>query len=393
MVSRLIKSFFQIFRQIAFRAKPEVVFYSPQHFNRSTMGVNPYFEPMIDLCRKTGIRYICLEEPASTSYPADKKFIPADVFVYLLWLIHKICINGLGWSLHKTDKFAGRILDNITFHRLRAKTYITISNSLIDVLGEINPEGNVYDYQHGIIYYGHPGYFLSADELRPEFKLKNRRVLLWGELYKNNLRRLPGIADSEEKFIVAGYPMYSHHNINRNATTKSILVSMQFTSDISPKVTDGILEMLYEFIAEAVKQGYKVLLKHHPRFAGEVNLDYLMKRYEGKVTVTDRPINEIVQKIKIHVTWSSTTAMEYASYGIPTIFLRDQRFDWATEMFYGQYNYPLYDKMTYAEVLERVVSDAIYHEDCTMIKDWYNSAYAPLNNELILKILKGELFK
>lgn len=393
MIKGLIKSCCQIFWQIAFGRRPDVIFYSPRLFNRSSRGTNPYFEPLVKLCQENGISYLCLEEPAHTPYPEDHKCTKADALLWLLWLEHKICINGLKWSLHRSDKFAGRFFDFITFHRLRAKTYITISNSLVDALGEMNPNGNVYDYQHGIIYYGHQGYFLNEDELRPEFKIKNRHVLLWGDLYKKNLRTLPDIADSDDKFIVVGYPMYAERNIDRGEMSKSILVSMQFTSDISSERADGMLDMLDEFLATAVAHGYKVLLKHHPRFANEVDLGSLIKKYDGEVELTAMPLDIAARHIKLHVTWGSTTAMEYASYGIPTIFLRDCRFDWATELFYGQYCYPLYDNTSYEEVLKRVDDKANYDSDCATIKQWYESAYAPLNKELLVKILKGDLNK
>ncbi|MCM1139290.1 MAG: hypothetical protein NC453_12040 [Muribaculum sp.] len=390
MIKGVIKSAFQIFRHITFGKNPDVIFYSPQHFNRSSKGLNPYFEPLVELCKKNGISYLCFEEPAITPYPSDSSCIRADVFVWLLWLIHKICINGFKWSLHKADRAAGKIIDFITFHRLRAKTYITISNSLIDVLGEINPIGNVYDYQHGIIYHGHPGYFINNEDLRPEFKIKNRRVLLWGNLYKKNLINLPGIDNPEDKFIVVGYPMYNEVKIQRKDVPKTILVSMQFTSDIAPETSNGMLSMLDEFASVAVELGNTILLKHHPRFAGEIDLTPLINKYNGHIAITTQSLKELVPKIKIHVTWGSTTAMEYASYGIPTIFLRDKRFDWATEMFYGQYNYPLYDNISYDVVLKQIENEETYSSDCNVVKQWYDSAYSTLDKSLLLKILNGE---
>ncbi len=59
-------------------------------------------------------------------------------------------------------------------------------------------------------------------------------------------------------------------------------------------------------------------------------------------------------------------------------------------MFYGQYQYPLYDNMSYSEVLHRAEDEKNYRDDCATIKKWYNSAYAPLNKGMLLKILKGE---
>lgn len=392
MIKGFLVSFFKLSRQILLRKKPDVILYYPQLFNRSKEGENPYFKSIINLCNTNNIKYLVLEEPAyRCGFPRNPKSIPADSIYWFVGIFHKILIKGFKMSLHDADKRIGKLLDFLSFHQLRAKTFITISNSMIDVLGEINPYGDVYDFQHGIIYFGHTGYFLSPDKLRPEFLIKNRRVLLWGDLYKNNLKNLPGGLNSEEKFIVVGYPMYKRIEMNELFVEKIILVSLQFTSDISKEVSSGIFEMLDEFASEATSQGYTLILKHHPRFNNEVDLNPLLEKYKGSVEISTESIDSLSTKIKLHVTWGSTTAFEYAAYGIPTYFLRDERLDWATEIFYGQYKYPMYNNMSASEVLERIDSYALYHEDRAIIKEWYESAYSPFNDELMVKILKGEI--
>lgn len=293
-------------------------------------------------------------------------------------------------SLHEADKKAGKILDIVTIHKLRAKTYITISNSMIDVLGEINPNGNVYDLQHGIIYYGHPGYFLNNEQLRPEFLMGNRRVLLWGELYKKNLEKLPSGIDPDDKFIVVGYPLYKHIEIAEPTGLKQVMVSMQFTSDLGSEVNAAMLQMLEEFVDEACAQGYEVLLKHHPRFNNEVDLQPLINRFNGKVRITSEPLDKLALEVKLHVTWGSTTALEYAAYGVPTYFLHDQRFDWASDIFYAQYSYPLYQHISSSEMFNRLNDASKYEEDRMEVKQWYESAYSPLDEAMLLKILKGD---
>ncbi len=381
----------QLMRIIFSRSRVDVIFYYPQLFNRSADGTNPYFKPLIDICKKNDIKYIALEEPApGCGRPRDSHSIYADAIYWFVWLMHKILIRWLHLSLHEADQKAGNILDTITFHRLRAKTYITISNSMIDVLGEINPRGNVYDLQHGIIYFGHLGYFIDKERLRPEFLVTNRRVLLWGNLYKKNLRKLPQGINADDKFIVGGYPLYQQITASAPCNNKRILVSLQFTCDLQPDVLNGMKEMLDEFVAEACNYGYEILLKHHPRFANEVDLSPLIAQYADQVKLTTDSLTELAQKVKLHVTWGSTTTMEFAAYGIPTFLLRDYRFDWATEMFYAQYSYPLYDGMTLSDVLKRIDSHSEYTKDSNIIKEWYESAYSPLNENLLLKILKGE---
>lgn len=388
----LLRSLGQFSGHILSGRSVDVVFYYPDHFNRSADGDNPFFKPLKELCRRNGIEYLCLEESAIDGrYPTDRSSIKADVLFWFVWLMHKVMTKGLGKSFHVSDKASGRLFDILTFGRFRAKTYITIANSMIDVLGEINPYGNVYDLQHGIIYRGHPGYFAESGGLREPFLLHNRRVLLWGSLYKRNLKNLPDGIDPDDKFIVVGYPMYREIEVADSDKKKRIMVSLQFTGDIDADTSAGMMEMLEEFIEEAVSQGYEVLMKHHPRFAGEVDMAPLLEKYAGRVSLITRPLDELAGDVRLHVTWGSTTTMEYAAYGVPTLFLRDNRFDWATDMFYGQYAYPLYDGMTAADVLTRASDPDAYGRDCKTVKEWYESAYSPLNEGLLLKILKGDI--
>jgi hypothetical protein len=389
MLKGLIRSFFALGRQILRGNKPDVVFYYPRHFNRTVDGTNPYFKPLIELCKNNSINYIALEEPAA-GYPSDSHSIKADVFVYFTLVMHRILMNSRGLTQHEADKRIGKLIDVLTFHRLRAKTYITISNSMIDVLGELNPCGNVYDMQHGIIYCGHPGYFLSENELKPVFKIENRRVLLWGSLYKNNLRELPGDIDLDKKFIVAGYPLYKQIDATSTIKDKVIMVSLQFTGDISPEKSYHLMEMLEQFADTAIKEDYSLILKHHPRFADEVDLNTLLQKYNGRIILTKDSLDELARKSMLHVTWGSTTTFEYAAYGVPTFFLYDGVFDWASNLFYEQYLYPLYKGMSAEQVLNRISESEDYIADCKAVKVWYEAAYSPLNEDLLLKILKGE---
>lgn len=79
MLRGLIQSFWALTKRVASHGKPDVVFYYPRHFNRAADGTNPYFRPLIELCKDNGIKYIALEEPAA-GYPSDKASIKADFF-------------------------------------------------------------------------------------------------------------------------------------------------------------------------------------------------------------------------------------------------------------------------------------------------------------------------
>lgn len=390
----IFKSFIDLTKYILFSRKSDVIFFYPQHFNRSKEGDNPYFRPIVNLCKEIQLDVLLIEEPdlSSTCYPRDSKALKFDLITVVEILTRKLLFKiHPSYSQETIDGYVAKIFSIITFNKFKVKCIFTISNSNIRFLSSINNSVNIYDLQHGIIYSGHSGYFNKKGELHNVLKRPNVKILIWGDLYKNNINQFPGSVKCEDKFIVVGYPLYKRIEMNELFAEKKILISLQITSDISKEISYGILEMLEEFASEAISKGYYLILKHHPRFNNEVDLNPLMEKFNGNIEISTETIDSLSKIIKLQVTWGSTTALEYAAYGIPTYFLRDDRFDWATEIFYGQYKYPLYNNMSASEVLERIDSDALYHEDRAIIKEWYESAYSPFNNELMVKILKGEI--
>ena len=146
--------------------------------------------------------------------------------------------------------------------------------------------------------------------------------------------------------------------------------------------------MLYECLEQLEQSGRKVLLKHHPRFNNEVDLSDIITKYPF-VEFTSKPLVELVPFTLFHITWSSTTSFEYANWGVPTYFLIDEVLPYGTTIFYEQYRYPLYESMSLLEVLMRMADRQVYKNDCKIVKEWYDSAYAPFDKQQILKILTG----
>ena len=45
--------------------------------------------------------------------------------------------------------------------------------------------------------------------------------------------------------------------------------------------------------------------------------------------------------------------------------------------------------MSLLEVGTRIADKQVYEEDCEVVKEWYDSAYASFNRQQVLKILTG----
>lgn len=384
----ILKSFFQLTKHILFGKKLDVLLYYPQHFNRSIKGTNPYFDPIVEICKENGLRYLILEEPdAGTFNPRDPQCVKADVFFYVVTIIRKL-MGGIhkGETLLEIDTRVAHILDIITFHKFRAKRYITISCSMIDVLAELSPMSVVYDYQHGVIYNGHPAYLVEKDRLEPSFTRINRRVLLWGILYRHMFKGVLSEEALYERTRVVGYPINSAINITYQVKN-CIIISLQITSD-SEIWYLHLPKMLYDCLEQLKNFGGKVFLKHHPRFNNEVDLGDITVKYPF-VEFTSKSLAELVSQTLFHITWSSTTCFEYANYGIPTYFLTDSVMHHGQTIFYEQYKYPLYAGMSLIDVMKRISNNKVYDEDCRVVKEWYDSAYAPFDKQQMLQILIG----
>ena len=54
--------------------KPRVLFYYPQHFNRTDQGTNPFFDKLLETCDRHGVAYRLYEEPdRATDKPRNTK--------------------------------------------------------------------------------------------------------------------------------------------------------------------------------------------------------------------------------------------------------------------------------------------------------------------------------
>lgn len=388
MIGDILKSLAQFTKHILFGKRPDVILFYPQHFNRSVDGTNLYFAPLVKLCRDNALHYLEMEEPdGGTPQPRDPQCMKADVFFWFVTALRKLIRScNQNKSQVVVDKQIARVIDFLTFHKLRAKCYVTMSNSMIDVLAEINPEGIAYDYQHGIIYNAHEGYFVKKNMLTLSHTLANRRILLWGDMYKKCFTAVQTPFNAEKQIKVVGYPITTA--VIEQKERKTIVICLQFRSEGSYELHANMHDMLCECLDVLKKYNYKVLLKHHPRFNDVYDLSDITQKY-GFAEYTDSQMQELAEEAFLQITWNSTTIFEYANYSIPSFLLTDERLDWGETTFYRQYYYPLYHNEKLESVMERIASKESYERDCVTVKNWYDSAYAPFDKNLMLKILKG----
>lgn len=373
-----------------FGKRPDVILYYPQHFNRSKDGTNPYFAPIIDVCKENGLRYLMLEEPDDgTSNPRDPQCMKADFFFLVTIIMRKVlrlcCKNK---SIHEIDYLIGRIWSILALGKLKAKTYICISNSMHEVLAGLNPRGMAYDYQHGVIQNGQKGFFESEGKLNGMFDIPNVGVMLWGAVYKKSFAMSLSAERLNNIVKVVGYPIATSKIVEKREKRKFILISLQMTVSDNPKRLNDYIEMLEDALGVIKELDVPVLLKHHPRFNNVINLDHVVAKYPF-AKFTSKSLSELVPETLLQIAWYSTTGFEYANHGVPTFYLYNEKIPEGKDIFYNQYNYPLYEGMQLREVIKRIKEKSTYYQDCKTVKEWYDSAYAPFDKKIMLKILIG----
>lgn len=364
-----------------------LLFYYPQHFNRSKECTNPFFDRMLEICDRHGISYGIIEEPDKAT---DKRRNPrarkGDVFFWTVTVIRK-CVSKLfpSKNFYAKEKIVARIINSITLGRYKYRNYITISGSMYHLFANINPDASVFDMQHGVLYKDHPTFF-EHKRLRRQYYPSNLHFLFWGKGYHDIF-----INGDEEvlsnRTHVIGYPIAEHNSLKSISPKRNIIVSLQFTNDIVPEERAIDKKALDTFLAETEASGYQVLLKHHPRYNNCIDIDDLLKRYEH-VQLTNLPLSELISEVCLHVTYFSTTAFEFAAYGIPTYFIPSYGRPAMYGIFYNEYDYPLYNGMSIMEVLHRAGDDKLLCSDAQTVKQWYNRFYSPFDEQAFLELIK-----
>lgn len=380
------KSWFDITRCIIFRKKKLVIFAAPQHFNRDCNGKNPYFAKLIAICKDNNLPYLVLESPEyDAPQPHDTDSVRADLLFWGEMLLNKIALKIYGTSNQQmARKAVSKVMNCLTLGKLKVDCYISMAGLFIEMFGDMNPDGIVYDLQHGVIYAGHDGYFKSDGGVSESLSADNCKILLWGEGYKELFTHSDKIKD--DKVRVIGYPVEQSERPKTNEGRNTILFSLQFTASVDYDTLEYMKTMLDKALSSIDFNRYTVKLKHHPRYNNVISLDDISKKYPN-ISYCDDSLEDMVKECLLHVTWFSTTCFEYAKYGIPTYILSDSRSTLGNEIYYFQFKYPVLKGLSLEEVL-KLLNDPIKSEEISVrVREWYLKLYSPFNEKTAKSIL------
>lgn len=380
------KSWYDITSRIIFCKKKQVIFAAPQHFNRGVNGKNPFLEKLVNLCNENKVPFLLLESPEyGAPQPHDPYAVRADLIFWLMMLMNKVALKIYGSSNQdKARKTVAKAMHYMTLGKLKVDTYITMAGLFIEMFEDMNPDGIVYDLQHGIIYAGHDGYFKADGGVSESLSADNCKILLWGEGYKELFTHSDKIKDDKVKVI--GYPVEQSERPKTNEGRNTILFSLQFTASVDYDTLEYMKTMLDKALSSIDFNRYTVKLKHHPRYNNVISLDDISKKHPN-ISYCDDSLEDMVKECLLHVTWFSTTCFEYAKYGIPTYILSDSRSTLGNEIYYFQFKYPVLKGLSLEEVL-KLLNDPIKSEEISVrVREWYLKLYSPFNEKTAKSIL------
>lgn len=367
----------------------KVAFFQPRHFNRTERKTNPFFDPVVEVCREAGIPYRIFQpyRHPDTGYPVVHSSQYLRKFVrFFRWSVGRLL---KGRSKAEIDRLAGKTWNLLTLGSWRADVYVTIAYELHAVLPGINPKARIVDIQHGIICPGHWGYLDSNGKVSG-FLLSHpeREVWVSGEGYRRLFLRDEHFASWVATHVhVIGSPAIMEHQPNSTAWHGGrVLISLQLTSELDRLGNEQYLNAVCGFLREYVSQGGSlklVTIRHHPRYNNCIDISDMLKEFTG-IHLSSEPFSIIIQNTAIHVTVDSTTAFDAAAYGVPTYFIKNKatschvRWD-------ADFCYPYADWH-----FTRLESDVKARPDevCRAVQTWYGKYYAPFDPAAVRALLQ-----
>lgn len=366
-----------------------MLFYYPQHFNRTAESTNPFFDKLLEACDRHGISYKLIEEPDwRTDKPRNSKAIKGDALFLLVLVLRKVMRLFGKKDSFKNEKYVASVVNMLTFGSLRYNTYMTISGSMLHLFGTLNKKGNVYDMQHGVLYKQHPTFFDVNKHLRSQYFQRNLHWIMWGRGYDQCFCR----GDEEllaERTHVVGYPIKDAVMDMNSLDDKemSVLFSLQFTRDSQPRELIIQKDLVEHSLHQLKECGVKVLLKHHPRYNNSIDISDLLEKYPF-TELTTLSMNELLASTLLQVTFNSTTSFEYAAYGIPSFFIDPEARIPQGDLFYSEYHYPLYQGAKIQDVVKRLQNSELRRQDSVTVKKWYREFYDEFDENAFIKLIK-----
>lgn len=167
----------------------------------------------------------------------------------------------------------------------------------------------------------------------------------------------------------------------------NILVTLQIieTEHKPSEWFEAQISLLFEQLKMLSQTNWKdtvtVYIKSHPRSTGEYDLSRI---YQFPFV---KPYNEETIEYILHLTFYSTSALDMAQWGIPTLFLYSDTLPEGRKVFIEEFEYPFPDvpsAVDWLSYLEQTENRTVVKEK---IARWHSRFYAPFDMSLLTRLL------
>ena len=371
----------------------DVVFVSSSFFNRGEGGENTLLKPMIESCIKNNLSYLIFEDTdvkgIYKNFSRNSQAIKFDFITIIQIILRKIFNWKSRNNLSKDQVFLNelkisKILKKIFFRKFHSKIYVTLLWNNITLWRCIDPKACVMDYQHGIIFDGHEE---SIKYGKPPIikQLNNIITLVYGDAFKNILINNDATGFySKKNVITVGLKKELYTLKKSQDNIKKILFTLQIVPDwenknINELYVDIVENLIRSNVEYLSNNNYEIIFRNHPRFTDKtcpnVNLNYDFISFDNKTS-----INDLIDNVYIHMTFHSTSTLDAAASGTPTILIDMHNHFSPNEIYLKQYKYPFEDLVIrnqedFRNILDLLNNKQIYNKKCEDIYKWSKGIY------------------
>ena len=340
---RFMKSFFAsalfFIKRIFISTEVDFIFSYHQSFAKKDGTLPELIEPLISYCKKYDYSYIIFEE---TDITIQEKYIFPDKAVPLIFisLIESFLRKFFTWTSSENfsqdwrqginrgalDQKVSKIT-SFFVSKIECKKIITLVSHKSNFWFYGLPSADMYDLQHGIIFDGDINYLFNG--LPPEFKVRTEmKTLVHSDFFKNLLINRDDTNFYDENNVKKIGRSIIKKDLSNTLQNESqheryILFSAQNALDCGEAQQKKYLEKATNFFINIkpilFKYNFKIIHRDHPRANLDEPIPYLENEYIFRSNNKD--LWRDIEDSFLHITFNSSSAIEAASFGLPTIFL------------------------------------------------------------------------
>lgn len=399
---------------IIFKKDVDVIISYPTTFNRGPDKENILITPLVNAIKAEGLDCIVFEEGDLSrsfgEYQFSRHSVPLTFITIIEMIVRKILqIIMINSSSETREKTLNKKISALFFRNFSTQIVITLISHKVALWRACFPESHIYDYQHGIVFDGDWGYLLHGKP--PKFKTENKiKTLTHGKSVTNMLIKndKTGFYNSSNTFDIGlqklEYKMPALNQANR--PIKKILFSLQDAADGSLEDLSFYLAKVECFLSEIadyfLENNLIITFRHHPRSNMKFQQNFMEKYSFAASVIKNTSLESMLADHDLHLTFNSSSAIEAAYIGIPTIFLElgnppDGDFPnlSAKYTFFKQLKYPLknfiaHNGAEFVDLLVKIQSEGLQDSSQT-VNDWVNLLYSDFDSKRFIKILKKDL--